>query len=125
MAKSVRKNEIWMVSFNSNSSGITHGFRPALIVSTNYMNTNKDCAIATVIPLTTSSVKGGLPTHVEIEANENLNKLKCNSIALAEQIITVNKENDIKNCLGKISDDEAKKINIALSKALGIIGYNS
>ena len=120
MAKSVRRNEIWMVQFNSETNGLTRGYRPAIVVSNDFANTNRDCMITTVVPLTSSTIKGGLPTHVRIKANDKTNKLNGDSIALTEQLITVNRENDIRFCLGKLTDEEVVELNKALMISVGI-----
>ena len=120
MAKSVRKYEIWMCDLGANNT--MQGYRPCIIVSNEFTNTNKDCCVATIIPMTTSKTQGQLPTHIKINANEKINKLKGSSTALAEQIITINKDN-IKFCLGKISSKEIGLIDKAVLVSLGYLPY--
>ena len=80
-------------------------------------NRNFDCQIATVIPLTTSLLKGDFETHIKIKANADTNTLKGDSVAPIEQITTVNKEN-VRFCLGRLSDCEIELINNALKEFL-------
>ena len=120
MAKSVRKYEIWMCNLPVDNT-ITKGYRPCVIVSNDYGNTNPDCGIASVVPMTSSVIKGDLPTHIKIEVGEN-NKLKTSSIALTEQITTISKDS-IRFCLGRLNDCEKEKIDKAVLIALGLSPY--
>lgn len=121
MAKSVRKYEIWMCNFPQENS-LIKGYRPCVVVSNNFTNTNPECGIATVVPLTSSNLKGGLPTHMEVFPNVNINKLKSSSIVLAEQMTTVNKD-DIRFCLGKLTLEQSETLDKVVMIALGIMPY--
>ena len=121
MAKSLRKYEIWMTELEGGNNLVT-GYRPCVVVSNDFSNTNPECGIATVIPLTSSSLKGGLPTHCAINPNPKRNRLKAPSIALAEQIRTVDKDL-VKFCLGRLSYDEIQLLDKAILISLGFESY--
>lgn len=122
MAKSVRRGEIWMTDLlneDRKDASVMRGFRPCIVVSNDYTNTNVNSTIAMVIPLTSNAFKGTQPTHVRIEKNESLNTLKMASTALCEQITTCEK-NQIRFFLGRVSEEEMKNIDKAILIALGM-----
>ena len=122
MAKSVRRGEIWMTDLlneDRKESSVMRGFRPCIVVSNEYTNTNPNSTIAMVIPLTSNALKGAMPTHVEVSKNESINRLKMTSTAPCEQITTCEK-NQIRFFLGRVSDDEMKLIDQAILTALGM-----
>lgn len=59
-----RRGEVWLVDFGKPIGREQAGTRPAVIVSTDALN-DGPAGIVIVIPLTT--VRRGLPSHVEIE----------------------------------------------------------
>lgn len=69
----------------SENSKVQYGLRPVVVVSNNMANFYSP--VITVIPLTSRSTKKNLPTHVFI----NGYGLRTNSIALVEQITTIDK----------------------------------
>lgn len=97
-----KRGDIYYVNFGADAS--THkqkGIRPALIISNN--KANQYGPVVTVIPLTSKvAKKTHLPIHVEIP-NRRGTGLPYSSMALAEQIETVDKAK-LKRRLGKISD---------------------
>lgn len=95
-------------------SGKTHlqtGFRPYLIVSNDICN--RFSPVLTAIPLTTK-VKKELPTHVDIDGFG----LKQKSIALCEQIISIDK-NKITGFLGQVDNETLEKITQAIKIQIG------
>lgn len=120
MSKSFRRGEIWMVDFPKGNDYIIKGYRPAIVVSTDIVNTNVGCKTATVIPLTSSPSKGDLLSHIKIKANSGVNKLKGDSTALCEQLTTVNKD-VIRFCLGRVDDRELEEVNSSMLNFLGLI----
>ena len=98
---------------NNNRTSVQRGMRPVILVSNNIGN---NCApTITVIPLTTKT-KHPLPTHVFIEGK---NVLPTPSVALCEQIITVDKL-QLGDKLGELSADELHAINKSLAIALSL-----
>ena len=82
----VMRHEIWLANIPASGEGhVQHGPRPVLIVSNNLANTYSP--VVTIVPLTTQMNKHHLPTHVFLR-DQGLSK---NSLALCEQIITLDK----------------------------------
>lgn len=82
----VKQYELWLGNIPSTEdSHVQHGYRPVLIVSNDTANTHSP--VVTVVPLTSKLSKHHLPTHVVLH-EQGLDK---NSIALCEQIITLDK----------------------------------
>lgn len=95
------------------------GFRPALIVSNNVAN--KYSPVVTVIPLT-AQVKKKLrhPTHVFLSRKAGYG-LKRDSIALAEQLFTVEKSELVRK-VGTVKDAATmRKVTRALQVQIGAI----
>lgn len=81
-----RKGDIYIAALGMDCDGhIQSGERPVIVVSNN--KANEYSPTITVIPLTSKLSKKRLPTHVYIQ-NCGLSKP---SIALAEQILTINR----------------------------------
>lgn len=74
---------------------------------------NRFSPVLTAIPLTTK-VKKELPTHVDIDGFG----LKQKSIALCEQIISIDK-NKITGFLGQVDDETLEKITQAIKIQIG------
>ena len=82
----IKQHEIWLGNIPaSDGDHVQHGFRPLLVVSNDAANTHSP--VITVVPLTSQMNKHRLPTHVLLR-EQGLYK---NSIALCEQIITLDK----------------------------------
>lgn len=82
----IKQHEIWLGNIPaSDGDHVQHGFRPLLVVSNDTANTHSP--VVTVVPLTSQMNKHRLPTHVLLR-EQGLYK---NSIALCEQIITLDK----------------------------------
>ena len=84
--------ELWLVDLPKpdNDTHVQYGVRPAIVISNDAANENSPAI--TVIPLTSNRKKGQLPTHVFI-SNPGLS---CSSIALCEQIHSLDKGRMIK-----------------------------
>ena len=84
--------ELWLVDLPkpSDDTHVQYGVRPAIVISNDAANENSPAV--TVIPLTSNRKKGQLPTHVFI-SNPGLS---CSSIALCEQIHSLDKGRMIK-----------------------------
>ncbi len=115
MAKSLRRGEIWFVDLGSDKSSSMHGYRPCVIVSNDVMNIVGKNSL--VVPLT-SRDKKDYDSHVLIEKN-NFNNLKCDSIALTENITSIKNEN-VRFCLGRLTDDQLEKLNHSLLFSFGL-----
>ena len=85
-----RRGDIYFVDFGRDiESNLQCGIRPALVVSNNRANENSP--VITVIPLTARTYKRPhFPTHVLIPKTSGTG-LSRNSMALAEQVSTIDK----------------------------------
>ena len=111
MNKEFYRGEIFYIRNESKYSGNEQGgYRPAVIVSNDIGN--NVAPILEVVYLTTQEKKP-LPTHVKICS------AKYPSIALCEQIDTVNKDK-VGDYIGQCSIAEMKWIDTALSVSIGI-----
>jgi mRNA interferase MazF len=119
-----KRGDIYYVDFGNNQNSYKQsGIRPVIVVSNNRANSNSP--VVTVIPLTTRVWKKKyLPTHVQIprKINTGLNKP---SMALAEQVETLDKELLV-NKVGEIVDDVVmEQITVALQIQIGAFAeYN-
>ena len=94
---------------------VLHGYRPILIVSNNVSNAYSPNV--TAVPLTSRMNKRYLPTHVHLQEQG----LRKNSLALCEQIITLDKQH-LKHRIGYINNEcDRLAIQQALTVHLGII----
>lgn len=95
-------NEIWLCYLEEGNGSVQGGYRPVLVAS-NDVN-NKHSRTVNVIPFTRkdNKDKADLPVHVKIRDYERFG-LRKPSIALIEQLTTVNKDN-LKKRLGYIGD---------------------
>ena len=100
---------------NNNRTNVQRGMRPVVLISNNIGNNHSPTV--TVIPLTTKT-KHPLPTHVFVEGK---NVLPAPSVALCEQIITIDKL-QLGDKLGELSTDELRAINKSLAIALSLEG---
>ncbi len=97
------RGDIYYIDFGEEDG--THkqrGVRPAVIVSNN--RNNESSPVVTVVPLTSKiKKKRHLPTHVQIHKKYS-GGLSRDSMALAEQLETVDKS-CLKEKIGKITND--------------------
>lgn len=114
--KTILKGDIWYVNLPSNGDNIQSGVRPAIIVSNNIAN--KFSPVIQVVALTTKMAKAKIPTHVHLRVNENFG-IKQDSIALCEQIISINKKNLVDK-IGLLDEKNLRRIDEAMSLQLQI-----
>lgn len=98
-------------------SHVTWGDRPVIVVSNNAANA--ESPVVTVVPITSRSTKlafGETGTHVEISRELGLTR---NSIAMAEQITTVDRDN-LTRWLGAIDAETQQRLDEAIRKHLHI-----
>ena len=109
--------ELWLVDLPkpSDDTHVQYGVRPAIVISNDAANENSPAV--TVIPLTSNRKKGQLPTHVFI-SNPGLSR---SSIALCEQIHTLDKSRMIKK-LGQITNPfTIRAVEYGLAVQLGLV----
>lgn len=106
--KEVKRSELWYVNLGEGTeNSIQSGRRPCIIVSNDACN--KFSPIINIIPLTSKS-KGNLPTHVKISKESGLER---DSVALAEQIISIDKSQLIRK-ICDLSSDIMDKVDMAI-----------
>ncbi len=92
------------------------GIRPVLVMQNDIGNKYSPTTI--IVPLTSEIKKESLPTHM-IVMPEDAPGLEINSMALCEQILTIDKRK-IKNRIGKVKNDRLMKdISRACAISLG------
>lgn len=102
----INRGDIYLIDLTPNGN-VQGNLRPCIVVS-NAM-CNKYSPILTVVALT-SQTKKRMPTHVLVSEESGL---RCSSIALCEQIFTVNRTELIK-LVGYCTDEVMVKIDGAL-----------
>lgn len=113
-----KRGEIYYVDFgNDCSSSRQCGFRPALIVSNDVAN--RHSPVVTAIPITArANKKRSQPTHVFLPRRAGYGLTK-DSVALAEQLFTIDKS-ELGRKIGEINDRQMMdKITKALKVQIG------
>lgn len=110
-----RRGDIYYVQFGNTSTGSEqYGDRPAVIIQNDVGNTYAPTLI--VVPLTSNTEKKVTqPTHCLLE-NEGLS---MSSMALAEQIFTIDKSRILKY-LGHLAPEDMQRLDYALKNSLAL-----
>lgn len=125
MFNDTRRGDIWfaddsMGPRDPDSSHVTWGNRPVLVISNNAYNANSP--VVTVIPITSSARKvetvNSWPSHVALSAGAHTG-LQYDSVALIEQITTQDRES-LTHWVGEIDSETMTKIEQALHALLQI-----
>ena len=96
-----------------------HGIRPAIIIQNDVGNKFSPTTI--VVPITKSKTKKLLPTHVHIEKSYLAEMGHAhNSIALLEQVKTVDKGRIVKHLGKQLKPSKLKEIDKALLVSIGL-----
>jgi mRNA interferase MazF len=115
--KMCKRGDVYFVELpKKEGSSIQGGLRPLIVVQNNMGNKFSP----TVLGVTTTSKmsKKQLPTHVMLKAEDGLN---VDSIALCEQVFTINKSDlSERNFVCTLSEEKIKQIDKALSVSIGI-----
>lgn len=110
-----RRGDIYLVDLGSHYGSEQGGCRPVLLIQNNVGNYYGPTLI--VAPITSRfAKKANQPTHFALVGVDNLTNP---SMVLAEQILTIDKSRVIKY-LGKVSDEQMKRINEAIMVSLGL-----
>jgi len=108
---SIKKMDIWVAELPTiPDSHVQHGRRPVVIVSNDAANLHSP--VITVVPLTSKTKRGQLPTHVLLRGHG----LRCASVACCEQVMTLDKYRLCQR-MGEVTDWFEK---IALQHALTV-----
>ena len=107
----VYRGEVYYAELSPATGSEQGGIRPVLIVQNDVGNRHAPTTI--VVPLTTKIGKHKLPTHVFLQ----IDGLRCESIALCEQVRTISK---LRLCqkVGAVAD--MTEVNTALAISLGL-----
>ena len=112
----IERGDIIMVDCNGNGN-VQRGIRPCLIIQNNIGNKYSPTTI--VVPLTSEIKKQKQPTH-EIITRMDAFGLKCDSMALCEQILTIDKRK-ITEKIGKVINNiTMESVSKACSISLGL-----
>lgn len=109
-----RRGDVYIADFgNRRGTNLQSGCRPCIVISNR--KSNEKSKILTVVPVSSKIKKMYLPTHVEIKTDDVCGFLQKDSVAIAEQVTTIDK-NAVRNKLGfiKINSDVFKKIEKAV-----------
>lgn len=82
----VYRGEVYLVDFGIGYGSEQGGIRPAVIMQNNKGNLHSLTTI--VVPITSKQTKACIPTHVKVKCDCLIKK----SIALTEQIVTIDKK---------------------------------
>lgn len=109
----IARGEIYLAALDPVVGSEQGGVRPVLIIQNNVGNRFSPTVI--VLAITSQLGKARLPTHVEIPSRgHGLNK---DSVALAEQIRTLDKRR-LREYLGCLSEDVMRRVDVALKMSL-------
>lgn len=104
----IKKGDIVLVNLNGSNGSVQSGIRPCVVVQNNIGNIHSPTTV--VVPMTSKVDKRNIPTHVFISKQIGLTH---NSIALCEQIITINKT-DIIKIITELDEQHLSKVEDAL-----------
>lgn len=114
--RTIHRFEIWYARLGGPSgTHIQTGLRPVIIVSNE--TANQKSPVISIIPLTSKTAKGNnMPTHAVVRSKH----LRGPSVALCEQITTIDKT-CLVDCVGSISGKDCQKaIELCIMRQLGI-----
>lgn len=114
----IRRGDIIWVEFRSGNGHVQRGRRPCLVVSTNAANGH--AKIFNVIPGTTKTNRKDNPVHILIKAEEVSGFMGKDTLFLAEQITTIDKEQIICKT-GAVCGEAEMNLNSVISRQLGLI----
>ena len=117
MERKIMRGEIYYADLDPVIGSEQGGMRPILILQNNVGNMYSPTVV--IVPITSRMTKNELPTHVNIGAEA----LEMNSIALLEQIRTIDKCR-LDDYIGKVTTEEMKMIENALLISVGISWRN-
>jgi mRNA interferase MazF len=112
--KPIKRGDIYYARLNPVVGSEQGETRPILVVQNDIGNKHSPTII--VIPLTCKLNKPQMPTHVFIPQGNGPNE---NSIALAEQIRTIDRSR-LDNFIGRINGDLQAEIDMALAVGIGL-----
>lgn len=115
MSSKIERGAIIMCDLGVKNTSIQRGLRPCVVVSNDKANFFSNVIMA--VPLTTKIDKC-YPTQVIIEPSVD-NNMKNTSLVLCEQIVPINKKEQVKFIIGSVTREEMGLIDKAIMVALG------
>lgn len=113
--RNIKRGDIYFANLNQGIGSEQQGTRPVVIIQNNLGNTHSPTVIVAAIT-GKRKLKNPLPTHCELSQIKNL---KFNSMALAEQLLTLDKSR-LQNYVGSLNDTDLNNLNHALSISLAL-----
>lgn len=107
------RGSVFLANLNHPFGSEQKGYRPVVVIQNDIGNKHSPTTV--IIPISAKK-KNPLPTHIILS---NYDFLDYHSTALVEQIRVVDKSR-LAKYLGKLSDNEMKKINLSLIIELDI-----
>lgn len=111
--KKVKRGQIYYADLSPVVGSEQDGFRPVLILQND--TGNKFSPTTIVAPITSTKPDSHMPTHVRV----NVEGLVSGSVALLEQIRTIDKRR-LDDYVGKLNKDMMGKVDHAIITSLGI-----
>lgn len=111
----LKRGEIFFAELNPVQGSEQGGIRPVLVVQNDVGNSHSPTTI--ILPITSKLTKAKLPTHVELSKNES--GLARDSVVLAEQIRTIDKQR-LQQKVSSLDAAAMNKINHAMEISMGI-----
>lgn len=109
----VRRGDVFNVDLGNDAIGSEQAFeRPCLIIQNDVGNEKSTTVIIAVLTSKNKNAKNYIPTHVQIN-KDNFNNLRSDSMALLEQVRTVDKKR-LKFKIGRLNDADMNSIDNAL-----------
>ena len=115
MSNYISRGDVFYANLHNGVGSEQGGYRPVIIIQNDTGNHFSPTVIAIAIT-GKSNHKAKLPTHCNLTS---LKTLGMPSMALAEQILTLDKKR-LKKYVGKIGKEDAKALDKALSISVGL-----
>lgn len=112
----LKRGDVVLLNLGSGTGCEQTGERPAIIIQNNMGN--KFAPTITVVPLTSKMMKKNLPTHLHLTKEQY--PLPADSIALCEQVRTVDKKRIVGNVLFKLNQLEMRRLDKCMLIQMGI-----
>lgn len=110
----IQRGDIFYASLHGSEGSVQGGMRPVIILQNDQGNLHSPTTV--VAPLTSHRKKRSLPVHVLLRA-DRINGLRCDSMALLEQVQTIDKSS-LGTKLGRVCDMSA--VDKALMVSFGL-----
>ena len=114
MDRKIRRGEIYIADLDPVIGSEQGGERPVLVIQNNVGNTHGPTVIVLAIT-SRCQKKKNMPTHIPIESSD----LSMSSIALAEQVRTVDKTR-LTRYVGRASKESMDAVDQALKVSMGV-----